>query len=212
MNKKRQAAAMQQPEYEPHPIGEFAGEVAAPPESGLMLSTPLYWFYEMNHAALTPTRAWTEVSRLFYKNPVNPLAHTPFGKSMAAATEVFERATRRYAQPEWGIESTLVGGERVPVQITTVWEQPFCRLLHFNRLFEHTPTAPPPRVLIVAPLSGHYATLLRGTVEAFLPQHDVYITEWVDARMVPVTDGRFDLDDYIDYVIGMLRLLGGNTH
>ena len=203
---------MQQPEYEPHPIGEFAGEVAAPPESGLMLSTPLYWFYEMNHAALTPTRAWTEVSRLFYKNPVNPLAHTPFGKSMAAAAEVFERATRRYAQPEWGIESTLVGGESVPVQISTVWERPFCRLLHFNRLFEHVPTVPQPRVLIVAPLSGHYATLLRGTVEAFLPQHDVYITEWVDARMVPLAEGRFDLDDYIDYVLTILRRLGGDTH
>jgi poly(3-hydroxybutyrate) depolymerase len=212
MTKKRQAAAMQQPEYAPHPIGEFAGEVAAPPESGLMLSTPLYWFYEMNHAALSPTRAWAEVSRLFYKNPVNPLSHTPFGKSMAAAAEVFERATRRYAQPEWDIESTLVGGERVPVQITTVWERPFCQLLHFNRLFEHAPRTPQPRVLIVAPLSGHYPTLLRGTVEAFLPQHDVYITEWVDARMVPLAEGRFDLDDYIDYVAAILRRLGGDTH
>ncbi len=203
---------MQQIEYAPHAIGEFAGEVAAPPESGLMVSTPLYWFYEMIHAALSPTRAWAEATRLFYKNPVNPLSHAPFGKSMAAAAEVFERATRRYAQPEWGIESTSVGGEHVPVQITTVWEQPFCRLLHFNRLFEHAPRAPQPRVLIVAPLSGHYATLLRGTVEAFLPQHDVYITEWVDARMVPLAEGRFDLDDYIDYVAAILRRLGGDTH
>ena len=192
-------------------IGEFAGAAAAP-EGALMPSTPLYWFYEMNHAAMKPPRAWAEITRLFYKNPINPLAYTTFGKSIAAAAEVFERATRRYTQPEWGIDSTQVGAESVPVEIRTVWQKPFCRLLHFERLFKQAPRTPQPRVLIVAPLSGHYATLLRGTVEAFLPQHDVYITEWVDARMVPVSDGRFDLDDYIDYVIGMLRRLGGNTH
>ncbi len=83
----------------------------------------------------------------------------------------------------------------------TVWERPFCRLLHFERMFCHMPRRPQPKLLIVAPMSGHYATLLRGTVEAFLPNHDVYITDWVDARMVPLSEGRFDLDDYIDYVI-----------
>ena len=106
----------------------------------------------------------------------------------------------------------MVGGERVPVHIVPVWERPFCRLLHFERALEHPPKRPQPKLLIVAPMSGHYATLLRGTVEAFLPNHDVYITEWVDARMVPLTDGRFDLDDYIDYVISMLHALGGETH
>ena len=106
----------------------------------------------------------------------------------------------------------MVGGERVPVHITPVWERPFCRLLHFERALEHAPRRPQPKLLIVAPMSGHYATLLRGTVEAFLPNHDVYITEWVDARMVPLADGRFDLDDYIDYVISMLHALGGETH
>ncbi len=203
---------MQQDRFSPVAIGEFAGEVAAPPTSGLMLSTPMYWFYEMNHAALKPSRALAEATRLFYKNPVNPLSLTYFGKSVAAAAEVFERATRRYAQPEWGIASTQVGGERVPVHIDTIWERPFCRLLHFERGFVHPPRQPQPKVLIVAPLSGHYATLLRGTIEAFLPQHDVYVTEWVDARMVPLTQGGFDLDDYIDYVIAMLRLLGGDAH
>ena len=106
----------------------------------------------------------------------------------------------------------MVGGERVPVHITPVWERPFCRLLHFERALEHAPKRPQPKLLIVAPMSGHYATLLRGTVEAFLPNHDVYITEWVDARMVPLAEGRFDLDDYIDYVISMLHALGGETH
>src|SRR5205085_8773847 len=97
--------------------------------------------------------------------------------------------TRRYGRPEWGTTSTLVGAERIPVDITCVWERPFCRLLHFQRKFEHPPRRPQPKVLIVAPMSGHYATLLRGTVEAFLPNHEVYITDWSDARMVPLADG-----------------------
>jgi poly(3-hydroxybutyrate) depolymerase len=131
---------------------------------------------------------------------------------MAAAAEMFERSTRRYGKPEWRIDSTLVGGERVPVHISTVWERPFCRLLHFERAFERRPRRPQPRLLIVAPLSGHYATLLRGTVEGFLPNHDVYITDWADARMVPLAQGGFDLDDYIDYVISILHFLHGDVH
>src|SRR6202161_3394599 len=193
-------------------IGEFGGAPAVPLDNGILLATPLYWFYEMSHAALNPARAWADATRLFYKNPVNPLSFTTFGKSVAAACELFERSTRRYGRPEWRITSTLVGGERVPVQISTVWERPFCKLVHFERIFEHQPKRPQPRVLIVAPMSGHFASLLRGTVEAFLPNHDVYITDWVDARMVPVSEGRFDLDDYIDYVISILHALGGDTH
>src|SRR5205085_3845349 len=140
------------------------------------------------------------------------LSHTAFGKNAAAACELFERSTRRYGRPEWNIARTVVGGEHVPVHIKTVWERPFCRLLHFERAFERPPRRPQPHVLIVAPMSGHYPTLLRGTVEAFLPDHDVYLTEWVDARMVPLTEGPFDLDDYIDYVISILHLLGGDLH
>jgi poly(3-hydroxybutyrate) depolymerase len=193
-------------------IGEFGGAPAAPIDGGLLLSTPMYWFYEMSHAALNPSRALADATRLFFKNPINPLYHTTMGKSVAAACELFERSTRRYGRPEWRISSTLVGGERVPVNPTAVWERPFCRLLHFERVFERQPKRPQPRLLIVAPMSGHYATLLRGTVEALLPNHDVYMTEWVDARMVPLTVGRFDLDDYIDYVISMLHALGGDVH
>ena len=193
-------------------IGEFGGAPAVPGDNGLLLSTPLYWFYEVSHAALNPSRAWADATRLYFKNPINPLSFTTFGKSIAAACELFERSTRRYGRPEWGISSTLVGGERVPVHISTVWERPFCRVLRFERAFERPPQRPQPRLLIVAPMSGHYATLLRGTVEAFLPNHDVYITDWVDARMVPTSEGRFDLDDYIDYVISMLHALGDETH
>jgi poly(3-hydroxybutyrate) depolymerase len=191
-------------------IGEFGGAPAVP--GGNVLSTPLYWFYETSQAALNPSRAWADATRLFFKIPINPLSFTTFGKSVAAACELFERSTRRYGKPEWEIESTLVGGERVPVQISAVWQRPFCKLLHFERAFERAPRRPQPRLLIVAPMSGHHATLLRGTVEAFLPNHDVYVTDWVDARMVPTSEGSFDLDDYVDYLISILHALGGDTH
>jgi poly(3-hydroxybutyrate) depolymerase len=190
-------------------IGEFGG---APASGGPVLSNGLYWFYEMSHAALQPARAFADVTKLYFKNPLNPLSHGTFGKSIAASAELFERSTRRYGKPEWRIDSVTVGGERAPIHVSTVWERPFCRLQHFERMFCHMPRRPQPKMLIVAPMSGHYATLLRGTVEAFLPNHDVYITDWVDARMVPVSEGRFDLDDYIDYVISMLHFLGGDTH
>ncbi len=193
-------------------IGEFDGAAALPGEGGVILSTPMYWLYEMGHAALNPSRALADATRLFFKNPANPLSHTSYGKSVAAAAELFERSTRRYGRPEWGISSALVGGERVPVHIKSIWQRPFCRLLHFERAFVHVPRRPQPKLLIVAPMSGHYATLLRGTVETFLPNHDVYVTDWSDARMVPAAEGRFDLDDYIDYVISMLHVLSGDTH
>ena len=193
-------------------IGEFDGAATLSGESGTLLAAPMYWFYEMGHAALNPSRAFADATRLFFKNPANPLTHTAYGKSVAASMELFERSTRRYRRPEWGIDSVTVGAERVPVHITTVWERPFCRLLHFERAFARPPRRPQPKLLIVAPMSGHYATLLRGTVETMLPNHDVYITEWIDARMVPLGEGRFDLDDYIDYVISMLHALGGDAH
>ena len=175
-----------------------------------MDNLPLYHFYEMQHAALSPFRAAADAGRLFFQNPVNPFAHTMWGKSMAAGLEMFERATRRYGKPEWGIEETTVGGEHVPVHPHVVWERPFCQLVHFARVV--TKPRRDPKVLIVAPMSGHYATLLRGTVEALIPDHDVYITDWADARMVPLAAGDFDLDDYIDYIISILHMLGGDTH
>ncbi len=194
------------------PIGEFDGAATLPGDNGILLSTPMYWLYEMGQAALNPSRAVADATRLFFKNPANPFAHTTYGKSVAAAAEVFERSTRRYRRPEWGIDRVTVGAEPIPVHITTVWERPFCRLLHFERAFARAPRRPQPKLLIVAPMSGHYPTLLRGTVDTFLHNHDVYITEWADARMVPVAKGRFDLDDYIDYIISILHVLGGDVH
>jgi poly(3-hydroxybutyrate) depolymerase len=193
-------------------IGEFGGAATLPVDGGAFLATPMYWFYELGHAALNPSRAFADATRLFFKNPANPLAHTAYGKSIAATMELFERSTRRYRKPEWGIDSTTVGGERVAVNIKSIWQRPFCRLLHFERAFVRPPRRPQPKLLIVAPMSGHYPTLLRGTVETFLPNHDVYITDWIDARMVPLVDGRFDLDTYIDYIVSMFRTLGGDVH
>jgi len=172
----------------------------------------MYWMYEMGQASLSPARAFADATKLMFQSPLNPMASTGIGKSIAAGCEVFERTTRRYGKPEWHIDHTDVLGVSTPVEIRTVWEKPFCRLLHFRRKLLRPLREPQPRVLLVAPMSGHYATLLRGTVEAFLPNHEVYITDWVDARMVPLAMGRFDLDDYVDYVVEMLHALGGNVH
>lgn len=170
-----------------------------------------YQFHELTHAALQPYRAVADATRLFFSNPLNPVSHTPWGRAMAAGSELFERTTRRYGKPEFGLPTTRIGFRDVDVTERVVWSKPFCNLLHFSRSASANP-AGDPRILLVAPMSGHYATLLRGTVETLLPHADVYITDWTDARLVPVSEGRFDLDDYIDYVIDMLHVLGPDTH
>ena len=170
-----------------------------------------YQLYEMNHAVLQPARLYADAVRLFYSNPLNPISHTPFGRSVAATAELFERTTRRYGKPQFGLDKTVVDWKSVAVSEKTVWSKPFCNLIRFERALP-AGRKPDPKLLIVAPMSGHYATLLRGTVEAMLPHADVHITDWVDARMVPVAQGSFDLDDYIDYVIEMFHALGPDTH
>ncbi|WP_026619462.1 poly(3-hydroxybutyrate) depolymerase [Ensifer sp. WSM1721] len=170
-----------------------------------------YQLYEMNHAMMAPWRTAADAMRLAFSNPMNPVSHTYFGRAAAAGLEVFERATRRYGKPEFGLPETIIDGQPAPVREKIVWRAPFCNLIHFERALPKG-RAPDPKVLIVAPMSGHYATLLRGTVEALLPHSDIYITDWIDARMVPLAEGTFDLDDYIDYVIQMLHHLGPDTH
>ena len=172
----------------------------------------LYHWYELGHAAVKPARVAADGCRLFFNNPFNPLTHTAVGRHAAAACEVFERTTRRYAKPEFGLETTVVDGLRVGVTEEVVWERPFCRLVHFKRDLPEHRSDRDPRILLVAPMSGHFATLLRGTVEALLPGHEVFITDWVDARDIPVGLGAFDLDDYIDYVREMLHHLRGDVH
>lgn len=157
---------------------------------------------------LTPARIMAEITRTVYANPSNPIAFTKVGRTIAAGAEVFERATRKFGEPDFGLTETIIGGKKVDVIEQVVLAKPFCNLLHFQRQTKRND----PQVLIVAPMSGHFATLLRGTVEALLPHHDVYITDWVDARQVPLKDGKFDLDTYIAYVREFLTMLGPDTH
>ena len=171
----------------------------------------MYQLYELNHAALQPFRAYADAVRLAYSNPLNPLSHTALGRTIAASAELFERTTRRYGKPSFDLKQTEVDWKKVDVTEEIVWRRAFCDLIHFRRDLP-AKRKPDPKVLLVAPMSGHYATLLRGTVEALLPHCEVYITDWADARMVPVAAGDFDLDDYIEYVIDMLHALGPDTH
>lgn len=172
-----------------------------------------YHAYEFAHALISPMRFVAQGIKMQMQMPFNPMAATPMARSIAAAIDVFEGVTRRYGKPEWGIESTTVDGKEIPIKIKTVRRKPFCNLIHFARETQDgADNETLPKVLFVAPMSGHYATLLRGTVEAMLPEHDVYITDWIDARDVPVTDGRFDLDDYIDYIIEFTGHIGPRTH
>lgn len=190
-------------------IGEFGG--SGETEFGVHGTLPLYMMYEATQAALNPARAMAEFSKIWFRSPLNPLTYTALGRSLAASAEVFERTTRRYGKPSFDLPQTEVDGRKVGITERIVWSRPFCKLIHFRK--DWTGEAPKqPKLLIVAPMSGHFATLLRGTVEAMLPGHDVYITDWTDARLVPTSEGSFTLDDYIDYVIAILHKLGGDTH
>lgn len=165
----------------------------------------LYHFHELQHMALSPYRAWLRASRA----ALAPWHSQPMVRTFAAGLEVAERLTRRYGKPEFGIHSVEVGDHKsVPVHEEVIDETPFCSLLHFAK----PGVSNQPKVLIVAPLSGHYATLLRGTVDAMLPDHDVYITDWTDGRDVALADGAFHLDDYIELVMRHIKLLGEDTH
>jgi poly(3-hydroxybutyrate) depolymerase len=176
-----------------------------------MFQSYSYQFYELAHAALAPTRAISDATHFIFRNPWNPLSGTTFGRNISASAELFERMTRRYGKPTFGLDEIEAEGFVYPVLEDVVWSRPFCNLLRFVR-----PGFPggeeQPKLLIVAPMSGHYATLLRGTVEALLPYCDIYITDWTDARMVPLAVGAFDLDDYIGYLRLMLDHLGPGVH
>jgi poly(3-hydroxybutyrate) depolymerase len=172
----------------------------------------LYHWYELSHAAVRPVRVAANSYRMLLDSPFNPMKESSVARQQAAALEVFERTTRRYDKPGFAINSTQVGGDLVDVREEVVWQRPFCRLLRFARNLPEAVVARQPKLLLVAPMSGHFASLLRGTVETFLPDHDVYITDWQDARDVPLASGRFDLDDYVDYMREMLTWFGGNVH
>jgi poly(3-hydroxybutyrate) depolymerase len=168
----------------------------------------LYQLYEMQHAAFAPWRLAARAGREFWMSNGNPFSDTAFGKHAKASLHMFERLTRRYGKPTFGIDHVKIGDQVFGVEEQVVWQKPFCNLLHFAK---KDFSKPQQKLLIVAPMSGHFATLLRNTVEGMLPEHDVYITDWVDARDVPVSHGGFDLEDYTDYVIEMLHHLGEHS-
>ncbi|MDE3059636.1 MAG: polyhydroxyalkanoate depolymerase [Pseudomonadota bacterium] len=171
----------------------------------------LYHLHEMHYAAMAPLNMLAHAGKALHRHPLSPLTYTGIGRSMAAAAEVLERVTHRYGKPLFGIGQTNIEGKTVRIHEETVNEKPFCRLIHFRKNSNDIKEAQP-KLLLVAPMSGHHATLLRGTVEALLPFLDVYITDWIDARNVPMHEGPFHLEDYISYVIEYTRLLGPDVH
>ncbi len=168
----------------------------------------LYHFYDATYALLTPLRVTAAMMQTAFQNPAFPPAYTRIGRAIAASAELVERATRRFGKPDFGLNQTSIDGKIVPVQEVVVADLPFCQLVHFRREGEYQQ----PKVLLVAPMSGHHATLLRGTVEALLPSHEVYITDWLDTKLVPLSAGVFDLDTYIEYLIDFIKLLGERVH
>ena len=176
----------------------------------------LYALHEAAYYASTPLREAARMARDFWSSPLNPGADTAIGRRLYASNDLFANVTRRYGKPDWNIDSVAINGHLVRVRPQTVWASPWVKLVQFSRdqsdLRRAGRRSIEPAVLIVAPLSGHHASLLRGTVEAFLQDHDVYISDWSNARDVPMLEGRFDFHDYIDHIRFMLRALGPRPH
>jgi poly(3-hydroxybutyrate) depolymerase len=174
----------------------------------------LYHLHELQRRLMNPVSLWAQATSELFSSPYSPLAYTPMSRRLAAGYDLLHRLGKRYEKPAFGLSPTVINGTAVAVVEDIDVEKPFCRLLHFRREFAGKPARRPadPRVLIVAPLSGHHATLLRDTVRALLPEHDVWITDWIDARLVPVSKGPFHLDDYVAYVREFITRLGPNVH
>ncbi|MGH6616762.1 polyhydroxyalkanoate depolymerase [Sphingomonas sp.] len=164
----------------------------------------LYNAYEMQRSMLAGASAFADFSAGMLSNPANPFAYFGGGPILGSALEVFAHASAPRGKPAFGLDHTVIDGRTVPVVEEVVLRKPFGQLKRFAR----EGMTGGPKLLIVAPMSGHYATLLRGTVERMLPVADVYITDWRDAKLVPLADGRFDLDDYIDYIVEFLDVIG----
>ncbi len=169
----------------------------------------LYQMYQWQRMAMQPMRAMVSGALRVMELPQNPLRETPFGRLTTAALDTFEHTTRKFLKPRFGHAATVIDGEPIAVVEEVALHLPWCDLLHFRRAVARPDD---PVLLIVAPMSGHFATLLRGTVAAFLPDHEVYITDWQDAKEMPLTAPGFDLDDYIDYVERFCHHLGPQAH
>jgi len=168
----------------------------------------LYQLHELHRRLLNPITAFAEGAAQMYTHPASPLSYLPFSREMSAGYELLHRLGKDYEKPAFGIATTTVRGREVAVTEEAVIEKPFCSLKHFVR----DTKAGDPKVLVCAPLSGHHSTLLRDTVRQLITEHDVYITDWVDARMVPLASGKFHLDDYVAYLIEFIQHLGPDVH
>jgi len=164
----------------------------------------LYNAYEMQRSMLAGASAMANFSAGMLNNPANPFAYFGGGPVLASALEVFAHAAAPRGKPAFDIDHVTVDGRDVPVIEEVALRKPFGQLKHFRK----AGVTGGPKLLIVAPMSGHYATLLRGTVERMLPTADVYITDWRDAKLVPLSEGQFDLDDYVDYIVEFLEAIG----
>ncbi|SDV50953.1 polyhydroxyalkanoate depolymerase [Chitinasiproducens palmae] len=172
----------------------------------------LYLLHEYQRAMLAPFYAWAHVASRTFADPANPAAYLPGASRTSAALELMYRIGKDYEKPQFDIRQVEVDGHHVPIVEQVVLEKPFCRLLRFKRYADDPQTVETlrkqPTVLVCAPLSGHHATLLRDTVATLLRGNKVYITDWLDARMVPFADGRFNLDDYVHYIEEFIRHIG----
>ena len=168
----------------------------------------MYSAYGLNRTLLAPFNQWGAAVRQLWSNPAFPLSGTPFGRAVAAGGELLERTTRAFPKPAFGLSATVIDGRDVAVREELVLRTPFCDLIRFQRESGRQD----PKVLLVAPLSGHHASLLRDTVAQLLPGHDVYLTDWTDARLVPLSEGPFDLDDYVALLQEFLRRIGPGVH
>jgi poly(3-hydroxybutyrate) depolymerase len=169
----------------------------------------LYDAYEMQRSMLAGAGVASKLTSDWLLSPVNPLAYVGASPVIARALEVFAHAAAPRGKPAFGLDTTIVDGVSVAVSEEIVLRKPFGQLKHFVRAVAGRND---PKLLIVAPMSGHFATLLRGTVERMLPGHDVYVTDWRDAKLVPLSDGTFDFNDYIDYLIEFMGAIGPGAH
>ena len=168
----------------------------------------LYQIYDWQRAAMEPWRVFARAANEIYGHPDSPLSYLPGSRNVAAAFDLMTRLTQHYARPPFGIDTVRIGARDYAVTEVHDIEKPFCRLLHFRK--EGAPKQP--RVVVFAPLSGHFATLCRDTVKALLVDHDVWITDWIDAKEIPIAVGPFHFDDYVAYVREFLAFTGRNSH
>ena len=172
----------------------------------------LYQLYETQRALLAPFSEFASASSKLYNHPLSPFTHMPMAHRISAGLDLMHRLAKEYEKPQFDIRTATVDGIEVAVQEQVAMTKPFCRLLRFKRFTDNAPVLEAmksqPTVLVVAPLSGHHSTLLRDTVKMLLHDHKVYITDWTDARNVPVEEGPFHLDDYIFYVQEFIRHIG----